>query len=364
MTTSTTARLERETEATRAEVERTLDELRTRMSPGQLLDQAADYMRNGSGRAFLGNLRHQVVDNPLPVTLIGAGIAWLAISGAIARRGNGHRYSSRGDWGDTAATAEDLAHGGREAGYRPRHARDAAADLGEQARATAEGWASKARETAEGAAERARDTAEDWIDETRDTLSETGDRLRDTAEEAQQRAAGLYDKTIGRARQAAWDASRYAGTARRRVAHSGDALLDFCREQPMLVAGIGLALGAVLGAMLPGTRAEARVMGDASRDVRERAGNLAERAKEVGSELYDEAKERATEELESGLKQAANATSSAPDIGKTGMVDPTQRRGGTREAAQREPGREPPSSAPYAEAAEAGAASEDAGQRT
>src|ERR1044071_5264728 len=63
------AQLERETEQTRARVEQTLDELRARMSPGQLLDQATGYFRTGGGRVFVDNLRHQVVDNPLPVTL-------------------------------------------------------------------------------------------------------------------------------------------------------------------------------------------------------------------------------------------------------------------------------------------------------
>jgi hypothetical protein len=318
MAMTSTAQLERETEATRAELEHTLDELRTRMSPGQLIDQAADYMRNSGGRAFLGNLRHQVVNNPLPVTLIGAGIAWLAISGAIARRGNGHPHGgSRRDWGDTAATAEDLARSGR---------------------ATAEGWAARAREGAEEAAERTRETAEDWIDEGSDTLSEAGERLRDTADEAQRRASRVYDKTVGRARQAAGDAAHYPGTARRRVVHSGEALMDFCREQPMLVAGLGVALGAALGAMLPSTRAERQVMGEASRDAQEKASDLVaeqyERAKRAGSDLWEEAKERASEELDDGLKQAADAASGAPQ--------------------RRDAESEPQSAAPYAEAAEAG----------
>src|SRR5512134_1464840 len=89
-----TERLERETEQTRAQLEQTLGELRARMSPGQLMDQASDYFRNGSGRAYLHNLRDEVVHNPVPIALIGAGIAWLALSGAIGRRSGTAR-----DWG-------------------------------------------------------------------------------------------------------------------------------------------------------------------------------------------------------------------------------------------------------------------------
>src|ERR1700741_4404428 len=130
MAITQTARLERETEETRAQLEHTLEELRARMRPGQLLDQATDYLRNSSGRAFLGNLRDEVVRNPVPVTLIGAGIAWIAIAGAVGRRSNGTGHSAAGrDWGEAAGTADDLAHGGRGYDRAPsaiRRARQAA----------------------------------------------------------------------------------------------------------------------------------------------------------------------------------------------------------------------------------------------
>ncbi|NJM93158.1 MAG: DUF3618 domain-containing protein [Rhodospirillaceae bacterium] len=96
-----TERLERETEQTRAQLEQTLGELRARMSPGQLFDQATDYFRNSSGRAYLHNLREEVVHNPVPITLIGAGIAWLALSGALGRRGHNGRNDKASDCGRT-----------------------------------------------------------------------------------------------------------------------------------------------------------------------------------------------------------------------------------------------------------------------
>ena len=112
MAITETARLERETEETRAQLEHTLDELRARMSPGQLLDQATGYLRNSSGRAFLGNLRDEVVRNPVPIALVGAGIAWIAISGAVGRRRTGGDHLDPAqDWGETGGKAHDL--GGR-----------------------------------------------------------------------------------------------------------------------------------------------------------------------------------------------------------------------------------------------------------
>src|SRR5207237_540482 len=73
------AQLEQESEQARNSVAETLDELRSRVTPGQMLDQLIDYARDSNGAMFFRNLGQQVVDNPLPVTLVGAGFAWLMI---------------------------------------------------------------------------------------------------------------------------------------------------------------------------------------------------------------------------------------------------------------------------------------------
>src|SRR5918997_3933858 len=73
--------LEREAEQTRSNISATLEELRDRMTPGQVVDQFVDYARETGGADFMRTLGNQVRANPLPVTLIGAGIAWLMFSG-------------------------------------------------------------------------------------------------------------------------------------------------------------------------------------------------------------------------------------------------------------------------------------------
>jgi hypothetical protein len=57
------------------------------------------------------------------------------------------------------------------------------------------------------------------------------------------------------------------------------ALLNFCREQPMLVAGFGVAFGAALAAMIPASRVERQTMGETSR-------NLQDRVKDAASETW------------------------------------------------------------------------------
>jgi Protein of unknown function (DUF3618) len=67
--------LEREAHQTRDRLLETLDELRARTTPGQLVDQLADYVREGPAAEFFRNLAREVRDNPLPLCLIGIGVA-------------------------------------------------------------------------------------------------------------------------------------------------------------------------------------------------------------------------------------------------------------------------------------------------
>src|SRR5205823_14300473 len=69
--------LERDTQSCRDELADTLDELRARMTPGEVVDQLVDYAKDTTGGLFFENLKQQVANNPLPVALMGAGFAWL-----------------------------------------------------------------------------------------------------------------------------------------------------------------------------------------------------------------------------------------------------------------------------------------------
>jgi hypothetical protein len=283
---------------------------------------------------FVTNLRDQVVENPVPVTLIGAGIAWLALSGAMSRRGDGNgrranmdRANMDRDWGRTGATAYDMAHDGG-----PR-----------------------------STAQQARETVEGWTEDARAAVSEAGDAVREGMDDLRERAGTMYDETVGQAREAASEAgdtmrrgmhdvrqrARHMahkaadyGRAARHAVQSDGALMNFCREQPMLVAGIGIAVGAALGAMIPPSRAETRVMGEASREARERATAAAAeglRAATTGGRDDDRSAGRPEDD----------AGRAASDID----------RGVEQASARPNTENEPQRTAPYAEAAEAGAES-------
>src|SRR6266852_5437350 len=78
--------LEREAEARRLELADTFDELRARATPGHVLDQLVNYATDSGGGDFFRILRDQTVANPLALGLVGAGLAWLMLSGRDGRR--------------------------------------------------------------------------------------------------------------------------------------------------------------------------------------------------------------------------------------------------------------------------------------
>ena len=79
-------KLEREAGRTRAQLTEALEALRARMTPGQVIDQLIDYARDGPGAGFGRNLVREVRENPLPLVLIGIGIAWLMVASSRSSR--------------------------------------------------------------------------------------------------------------------------------------------------------------------------------------------------------------------------------------------------------------------------------------
>ena len=78
--------IEEDIARTRTEIDSTLHAIESRLTPGQMLDQGLDYMRHSSANEFLSNLRGSVKHNPLPVSLVGVGIAWLMLADKRQRR--------------------------------------------------------------------------------------------------------------------------------------------------------------------------------------------------------------------------------------------------------------------------------------
>jgi hypothetical protein len=228
----------------------TLDAIRDKLSPGEMLDQAFNYFKSrssnggdGVGAAasqWASSLGDTVKENPVPVALIGAGLAWLMMGGS--RRPD--RPAPRSYTYETAVSS-------------PQGAED-----------PSEGLRGRAGEMAAGVQERMSAAGErvgDMAAGARESLGNTADRLRDHARQQ----GGKTKETFNYLRD----------------------------EQPLVMGALGFALGAALGAGLPPTQREDELMGD-TRD------ELVQRAQEMGQEQLDQAKKIATAASEAAQDQA------------------------------------------------------------
>jgi hypothetical protein len=81
------AELEKESEQHRANIAALLDELRSRATPGEIVNQV---LGPDAGRDLIRvvtrEARRQVQKNPLPFAVIGAGLAWLLLANALKRQ--------------------------------------------------------------------------------------------------------------------------------------------------------------------------------------------------------------------------------------------------------------------------------------
>jgi ElaB/YqjD/DUF883 family membrane-anchored ribosome-binding protein len=97
-------------EHTRAEMDDTLYAIERRLTPGQLVDQGMHYLRHSGGREFLSNFGSSVRDNPIPVALVGVGLAWLMMRGNAPRERPAEAGESLTDRAsEMAASARDKA---------------------------------------------------------------------------------------------------------------------------------------------------------------------------------------------------------------------------------------------------------------
>lgn len=278
--------LERQAEATRAELAQTVDALHSRVSPDAIKADMRNYARD-TGQHMLDTVEAKVRENPLqamavavglayplwrfigrmpaPVLLIGAGLAISARKG----RSEGYyddEYDASGSGGLTTAAA------------------DKATELKERASAMGAEAASRAHD----AVDQVRTAASDTMARASDMLSSTYQSGRERAASA---AEQLTDNYV-RARESA---------------------MDMVDRHPILVGGVAFAVGGLMASAVPLTRQENQVLGDASDELKRRTQDMASdglaQARNAAQQVYDTA---AAEFGEDGLTpDAARRTARA-----------------------------------------------------
>jgi ElaB/YqjD/DUF883 family membrane-anchored ribosome-binding protein len=262
----TVEQLELKAEQDRAAVAGTLEELNKRLTPGELVDQVLGYIKGGGGE-FLNNLGKQVTDNPMPVTLMGAGLAWFLFAKNAGVNGNG-AMPSRGMYypGSGPSNAKGAAE----------YAKDAASGIGD---------------TASSAVHKVGDMASSAADGVGDAVGDAIGAAKDAANSAADSAASAYRNaadTLSMAKDTAMQAEQTAMTAARNA-------VAFCQDQPLILVGVGLALGAAIGAALPGTKFEDKLLGETADEMKEAAKDMAvtqlDQAKELGGKIGEALKD-------------------------------------------------------------------------
>lgn len=120
-------------------------------------------------------------------------------------------------------------------------------------------------------------------------MSKTGQRVKAAAEGARQKLSSSRDAVGARVR-------RTSDTAQAQVRRAREGFKSLFDEQPLLIGALGIAIGAAIGAALPPTEQENRLMGEV-RDktlsqLKERGAETYNQAHETVSRVGQEAKDR------------------------------------------------------------------------
>ncbi|MFC7515997.1 DUF3618 domain-containing protein [Herbaspirillum sp. GCM10030257] len=290
--------IESDIERTRADFSSTVDAIQRKLSPSEMMDQAVDYALSTTPGAFGANLVNSVRDNPIPVALIGVGIAWLMAAGRQQTSSYSYPRSRRAMRRSVySPDAREIYRGASYENYDAGYSGDTEGGMLQRA-------ASKASDTASGLKEKVSDVGQKLgssASSMTDRVSQVGQtarsRLHETAEEAQARMS---------------DMSRRSQEQYYRARDQFGQLLD---EQPLVVAALGVALGAAIGAAVPATRRENELMGSVRDDLldkaKETAMSQAETVKQSAQRVAEAAKQEA-ERVKGGLSNAGAEDSDRP----------------------------------------------------
>ncbi len=213
--TVSAAEAERQVRSSRGELDRTMEALRDKMTPGELFREAKRATGN-AGDQLVAKLIDQAKENPMPFAVMGLGLAWLASSSRDRheRRGFEERRS-----------------------FAPSEP----------------GMIDKAQDAVGGAAGSLNDKAHSAAGQVGDAFARASDSLRDTASAAMDQVQA----TRARVNSMNANASRSAQDLGQRAT---DTVSDLFDREPLLIGVLGLFVGLAVGASLPATETEKRAL--------------------------------------------------------------------------------------------------------
>ena len=298
--------LRRDSEQSRAQLAATVDRLREqiadtaediryKVSPENIKAEVSGFISHKT-HGWMDALKQQAMDNPMQAIAAGTAIAVPAMRLArgfplpLLMIGAGLALSSK-TVRDRAAEA--AAPGIEKAREVIDEASERAQSLGDDMRKAmshaerqAAGMAGEARESAGGMA----DAASGMAGDLRDRATQAADAVVDKVRSGMDAASEMAKEQMERVRSTAKDAATAAPATKSKV----------IRDNAVLIGSLGLAIGAILAASLPSTRAEASVIGNASDRVKRAAGSAAQSG-------FDAAKDTVLSAADAAAKSVSEA---------------------------------------------------------
>lgn len=296
---------------TRESISETLGAIGVRLNPETLKEKMKDGIREATfGRVEdmartakdkVNETRYNVTsairDNPLPAAMVAIGLGWIFFNGR-RREYDIPMRSDRplGDWTESnrgRSFASDS--GARNVDLYDEEYMNDSSDSG-----TISGMRD-ASDTEPGAVDRLRGKARD----VRDTVSEKAHDLAHKAgevrESAGDKAHELADRARDTGRRVSSRAKDLADTAARSSRAQAQRVEEGYFSNPLMFGAVAVALGVAAGLAIPGTRREARLMGEKRDQFVDRVKDIAEDKKEKAKHVA----ERVVESVKTTAREAS-----------------------------------------------------------
>ncbi len=291
--------LEREAERNRAVLVDTVDALREtilgevedvrrKVSIGYIKSEISDYARS-TGSAWYGSAQDSIRNNPLRAFAIGAGLTvplWkigrsvpmpLVLIGAGVALARPAARGAVGDMANRAATGLTIA-------------RDRSSDMAGSALDGVKATGAQASEQFAAGLDKARQTV-------RSVAQDAASRVSDVFDSGAGAASGLADKGSALLQGGSDKVAGARDYAGRTAAQTHSAAMDLFHRNPLLVAGAGVAIGALIAAILPTTDVEGRLLDNVVPSLKQKATDVIDDGYEAvttaANDLYDGAVGRA-----------------------------------------------------------------------
>jgi Protein of unknown function (DUF3618) len=314
MTDTTTLeqdRIEDNLERTRSRMDARLTQLQERLSPGQVLDDLMAYFRGSEGAEFGRSLLDSVKSNPLPAALTGIGLTWLmatnqhpqaSTNGKQASAASGTPWRTIDEFDEHLRTTDaavvrrteddDVVYGGRL----------------DEARANVLGVTRIEDESSQSFGRRVQDA----ISATKGSLSQAAQGLGDKANAVKDTVTAAVGQATNQVGGMVHDAGDQVSSGVQAVQQISSNLFATMGDNPILLGGVGVMVGALLGSLVPQSEAEEAALSNLAGTVRSTATGMAQQVVDRGSE--------AAEKLVEGVRDSAETRGLSGDMSITDVV--------------------------------------------